>query len=107
MILNGTHYRIIKEDDKRFIKFNGIDMGSECQILLWLGNYIVFKRKGFTGWYAVCETRYFPVEFYLIKINEILVTDTIDTESTSDGRTWREIKRDFIQKAVRLNSEEQ
>jgi hypothetical protein len=102
MRLNGAHYRI-KEDGNRYIKFNGIDMGNECQILLWLGDYIVFKRKGFTGWYAVCETRYFPVEFYLIKINETAVTDTIDTESPVDGRSWQRIKRDFIEKAKRLN----
>ena len=102
MSLKG--YRIkFTNDGARVAKIIGIDMQAKMPIVARHGEYVVFKRSGFTGWTSRGETGYYPPVYYLVRVQDGIITEMTDeVEVTRD--TWRKVRTTMVKRAQALAS---
>lgn len=91
---------VILPDGKAIDKIFGIDMQAKMPIIYRNGEYMVFKRNGFTGWYCVGQTTYYPPEYFLVRvshdINEKYPRMKFLVEREASRSTWRQIVSELI-----------
>ena len=93
---------VFSKDKKSIIRIYGMDMGAHMVVHLFQGNYVVFNVKGYTGWTSLGSTKYYNPTYYLIEINDkgdiVKVIEEIDVTI----KTWRQVKKDLISRAMEL-----
>jgi SH3-like domain-containing protein len=102
--VNLKNYRIrFAKDGRHVAKIIGVDMQAKMPIVAQHGEYIVFKRNGFTGWVSRGETGYYPPVYYLIRERDGTIVEALD-EIEAERGTWREVRDALVNKAQTLAS---
>lgn len=104
MIENVLNGRKIILDGKMISRIIGVDMGAKMPIVSQHGEYIVFRRNGFTGWAGVGFKNYYHPVYCLIIVKNGIISCVLD-EIEANRQNWREVSRRLVSKAALLNGE--
>jgi len=97
--------KIYFSDDGKFVtRISGMDMQANMPIIAIHGNYLVFKRNGFTGWVSRGEVGYYNPDYYLVELDNNKIKRVIEkTEANKD--TWREVRQRLCSTAILMANE--